>query len=42
MELNATWETIPSLGDGATSTFDEAEHSAYGKGKDGRDHHRDR
>ena len=25
MELNATWETIPSLGDGATSTFDEAE-----------------
>ena len=34
MELNATWETIPSLGDGATSTFDEAEDVlAYGKGK---------
>lgn len=25
MEFNATWGTIPSLGDGATSTFDEAE-----------------
>ncbi len=34
MELNATWETIPSLGDGATSTFDEAEDVlAYGKDK---------
>ena len=34
MELNATWETIPSLGEGATSTFDEAEDVlAYGKGK---------
>ncbi|MBT3637539.1 MAG: YdcF family protein [Opitutae bacterium] len=34
MELNATWETIPSLGDGATSTFDEAEDVlAYGKEK---------
>ena len=34
MELNATWETIPSLGDGATSTFDEAEDVlAYGKGQ---------
>ena len=34
MELNATWETIPSVGDGATSTFDEAEDVlAYGKGK---------
>jgi uncharacterized SAM-binding protein YcdF (DUF218 family) len=34
MELKATWETIPSLGDGATSTFDEAEDVlAYGKSK---------
>ena len=34
MELNATWETIPSLGTRATSTFDEAEGVlAYGKGK---------
>jgi uncharacterized SAM-binding protein YcdF (DUF218 family) len=34
MELNATWQTIPSLGDGATSTFDEAEDVlTYGKGK---------
>lgn len=34
MELNATWETIPSLGDGATSTFDEAEDVlAFGKSK---------
>ena len=44
MELNATWETIPSLGDGATSTFDEAEDVlAYGKGKRmDAHHHRDR
>jgi uncharacterized SAM-binding protein YcdF (DUF218 family) len=35
MELNATWQTIPSLGDGATSTFDEAEDVlAYAKQKD--------
>ena len=34
MELNATWQTIPSVGDGATSTFDEAEDVlAYGKDK---------
>jgi hypothetical protein len=34
MELNATWEMIPSLENGATSTFDEAEDVlAYGKGK---------
>ncbi len=34
MELNATWEMIPSLGVGATSTFDEAEDVlAFGKGK---------
>ena len=34
MELNATWQTIPSLGDGATSTFDEAEDVlACGKDK---------
>ena len=34
MELNATWDVIPSLGDGATSTFDEAEDVlAYGKDK---------
>jgi hypothetical protein len=34
MELNATWETIPSLVGGATSTFDEAEDVlAYGKEK---------
>ena len=34
MELKANWETIPSLGDGATSTFDEAEDVlAYGKSK---------
>ena len=32
MELNATWDVIPSLGDGATSTFDEAEDVlAYGR-----------
>ena len=43
MELNATWETIPSLGDGATSTFDEAEGVlAMGREKDGQHHHRDR
>ena len=43
MELNATWETIPSLGDRATSTFDEAEASwLMGREKDGRHHHRDR
>ena len=35
MELNATWETIPSLTGGATSTFDEAEDVlAYAKQKD--------
>ena len=35
MELNATWEMIPSLENGATSTFDEAEDVlVYGKGKD--------
>jgi hypothetical protein len=34
MELNATWETIPSLSGGATSTFDEAEDVlAFGKEK---------
>lgn len=35
LELNATWETIPSLTGGATSTFDEAEDVlAYAKQKD--------
>tara|TARA_B100001057_G_scaffold496526_1_gene598218 strand:- start:5823 stop:6476 length:654 start_codon:yes stop_codon:yes gene_type:complete len=35
MELNATWETIPSLTGGSTSTFDEAEDVlAYAKQKD--------
>jgi uncharacterized SAM-binding protein YcdF (DUF218 family) len=34
MELNATWEMIPNTGNGATSTFDEAEDAlVYGKGK---------